>query len=299
MSGKLPLDPRAVRELRAIFADAQAEIQLVLSRYRLLDVPGYELGRMQVLRKQVGEILNGMDGPVNNWAREWLPESYNQGRLYVTKSLVKMGVAESSALRAGFAVVDVNQLNALAEYLAVNMAAMKAGALNSISTAIRQSQLPIGADLAATRAVGRGLVLGEGVQGIQRDLLSRVLNGQFAPGGYRGTLEQYAELLARTRSREAQVTGMLQRCADFGIDLVRVPPHGGACDFCSPLQGAVFSISGSDKRFPPLSIVGPPPWHPNCADVLAPFVDSLASSQELDQGAEIGRSVLERSRKAA
>lgn len=282
MANPVSIDPRAVRQLRRIFADAQAEIQLILSRYQLLDVPGYELGRMKVLLKQVNETLNRLDGPVEDWARNWLPDSYQRGRLYATRSLVQLGVAESSALKAGFGVVDIRQLNALAEYLAVNVAAAKAGSLQAISTAIRQSQLPIGTDIAAARTVGRGLVLGEGVQGIRRDLLSRVLSGQFAPGGYKGTLEQYAELLARTRSREAQTNGMLQTCADYGVDLVKVPPHGGACDFCAPLQGAVFSISGKDPRFPALAVVGPPPWHPNCEDVLAPFVDSLASQAEID-----------------
>lgn len=298
MSSPPELSAAAIREFKRIFADAQAEIVFILSKYRLLDVPGYELGRQKVILKQVEEILDGLDEPVTRWSERWLPDAYEKGTLYTTSQLAEMGLAESG-VKIGFGVVDEAQVAAVADYLALNVRNFKAGALAMTSEAIRASQLPIGADIAAARAVGRGLTLGEGVGGIQRDLLSRVLSGNMVPRGYRGTLEQYAELLARTRSREAQVAGMLQRMADFGVDLVRVPPHGACCDFCDPLQGAVFSISGRDKRYPPLSLVGPPPWHPNCKDVLAPFVEDLASEKELSEARKAGAEALKSAEKAA
>lgn len=72
----------------------------------------------------------------------------------------------------------------------------------------------------------------------------------------------YAELVARTRTREAQSIATLNVAANVQSDLVQVDSHNTTTPICIPFEGRIFSISGRDPDFPPLT--DEPPFHPNC-----------------------------------
>jgi len=275
------INQEAVEQFRSIFQAAQNEISDLLRDYKVLQLPQPELGRLQIIRKQVDEILTATEEPSVYWIENWLPRSYGQGTLYATKSLKDLGVASAADIKAGFGVVDQRAIAALAESMADDLAEMRGGISINIGRIIRRSAMPIEVNLEITRTVAQRMVTGGSIPTIQQDLL-KVLDGQVVPGGYKGTLSSYAELLARTRSREAQMAAAIQRINEFGVDLVKVPVHGGACRLCEPWQGVVLSITGKDTRFPALSEIGIPPWHPNCVDVIVPFVAELASPAEID-----------------
>ncbi|MFA5337656.1 MAG: phage minor capsid protein [Candidatus Omnitrophota bacterium] len=52
----------------------------------------------------------------------------------------------------------------------------------------------------------------------------------------------------------------------YGIDLVQVDAHSGACEICQSYQGKVYSISGNDKDFPKLQ--ERPPYHKGCRHII-------------------------------
>lgn len=279
------INEEAIQEFKAIFMAAQEEISNLLRNYKVLELARPELGRLQVIRKQVSEILEAADDQSIYWIEQWLPRAYGQGTLYATRSLHALGVAKESALRAGFGLVDQRAIAALAESMADDLAEMRGGIVINIGRIIRRSAMPVEVNLEVTRTIARQIVAGRSIPTIQQELL-KMLNGQIVPGGYKGTLSSYAELLARTRTREAQMAAAIQRINEFGIDLVKVPHHAGACPICEPWQGAVFSVSGKDDRFPNLSQMGIPPWHPNCVDAIGPFVIEFASTQEISTAEE-------------
>jgi len=278
--GGMMMEEKAILEFRKIFANAQKEIRDILANYKIWNIPGYELGRVQVIQKQVAEVLAATNAEAAKWASQWLPNSYSNGSLYATRDLAKLGLATQSDVKAGFAVVDIEAIKALAQFTAQELNAAAADSLKKIGSMIRHSQLPTEIEVSSTQTLAKGLILGKGIPQMKADLLEKALNGQFAPGGYKGSLADYAELLARTRTREAQMAGALSRYDQYGVDLVIVPAHSGACPLCAPWQGAVFSISGSHPKYPPLDLVGNPPWHPNCEDVIAPYVEELRSDEE-------------------
>lgn len=89
-------------------------------------------------------------------------------------------------------------------------------------------------------------------------------------GGRNYDPRAYAQLVARTTTREARTQGFLARAADEGIDLVTVSEHAGGDNdpVCVPYQGVTFSISGRTPGYPKLE--DEPPFHPNCRHVLTP-----------------------------
>ena len=88
----------------------------------------------------------------------------------------------------------------------------------------------------------------------------------------------YADIVSRTRSREAQSLGTIQAGIANGNDLVRVSDHNTSTDICMPHEGQVYSISGDKSAgFPALPAF--PPFHPSCKHVITPFIESPADTE--------------------
>ena len=98
-------------------------------------------------------------------------------------------------------------------------------------------------------------------------------------------IDVYASMVARSTSREAGNTARLNQLMANGYDLVQMSSHYPTCGICAPLQGRVYSISGRDKRFPPLSKAfgAYNNVHPNCRHVIAPWIESMHSAEEIEK----------------
>lgn len=119
------------------------------------------------------------------------------------------------------------------------------------------------------------------VEMLQSDGMTTVSGG--AGRNYR--LDTYAELVARTTTREATNTATTSTADQLGYDLVKFTSHYPTCEVCAPIQGRVFSIGGKDARFPALSSVpgfnkGFKTIHPNCRHVLVVTVEALWTDAE-------------------
>lgn len=104
--------------------------------------------------------------------------------------------------------------------------------------------------------------------------------------GRNWSLHTYATMVSRSTSRQAEILSVIT--ADPEQDLYQISAHGTTCALCAPYEGRVYSRSGKDPDFPPLSDAfgkmdpaGPDDlsnsWlniHPNC----------LAQSPPVDTG---------------
>jgi hypothetical protein len=98
------------------------------------------------------------------------------------------------------------------------------------------------------------------------------------PNARQVPLDVYAMLCARSTTREAGNTAREIQLTENGYDLMEMTEHFPTCEVCAALQGKVYSISGNDKRFPPLSMVyrdGYHNVHPNCRHVMVPFIEEF------------------------
>lgn len=83
-------------------------------------------------------------------------------------------------------------------------------------------------------------------------------------------LKAYSELVARTTMREAQTDATKELCREYDNDLVQFSKHDSPCEVCAPLEGQVFSVSGTDPDYPELTDDETPPIHPRCEHNLNP-----------------------------
>lgn len=126
---------------------------------------------------------------------------------------------------------------------------------------------------------------------IVKDLQEHGITGFTDKTGKRWRLSNYAEMVARTTSRQATNMGVL----DNDWDLWKMSSHYGACPICAPLQGRVYSKSGKNPNYPPLSKAYAKidklggdnlsntymTIHPNCKHVLTKWTEEQKSEEEI------------------
>ena len=120
-------------------------------------------------------------------------------------------------------------------------------------------------------------------------------NGLFAfidKGGKRWTLESYCAMT--TRSVASQSTNLGEVFAREDHDLYYIVPHSGSCPLCKKYEGRVYSRSGKDKKYPPLSSaftkIDPNGsddldntyWsiHPNCRHKIVRYIEKAHTQRQ-------------------
>lgn len=144
---------------------------------------------------------------------------------------------------------------------------------------------------AGLRSAALKVAAGQTVADMQKDLMQRLANDgfltvQYGTGkrAYQVGLDSYAAMVARSTTREAGNLARENQLAENGYDLMMMTEHYPTCEACAVLQGRVYSISGRDKRFPPLSRAFPSGYrnvHPNCRHVMTYWIEEMQSPEEI------------------
>lgn len=96
-------------------------------------------------------------------------------------------------------------------------------------------------------------------------------------GGNRWDLQRYAEMVARTTTREAVVQAQIERMGEQGIEYARISTSSRPCPICAQWQGVLVTLGGKSSSLngEPATTLdalpnGGPPFHPNCRHYLMP-----------------------------
>lgn len=147
-------------------------------------------------------------------------------------------------------------------------------------------------------AVAKGLASGNLVNA-QKELITALMkNGLTAftdNAGKKWTLGSYCNMAVRTTAKQSANLGEL--FDDPEHDLYIVVSNHSNCPICSKYEGRVYSRSGTNPNYPPLSKAfgkidknGPDDLtntylniHPNCRHTLAKYVERAHSQKEIDE----------------
>lgn len=146
---------------------------------------------------------------------------------------------------------------------------------------------------AGLELTGEKLASGGTVQQMRNNLIERLQSEGFMMVQYgegknarQVGVDSYASMVARSTTREAGNLARENQLVANGYDLVEMTEHYPTCGICATLQGRVYSISGKDKRFPPLSRAfssGYRNIHPNCRHSVAPWIESMHTAHEISK----------------
>lgn len=145
----------------------------------------------------------------------------------------------------------------------------------------------------AMEAMGRGAYkeLPKFVEILRREGITAFID----KAGRRWSLYPYGAMVLRTTTRQAEVLSVLTRDPDH--DLYKISSHNTTCKLCAPLEGRVYSKSGTDPDFPPLAAAfgkvdpaGPDTLsntylniHPSCLHSLIAWTPAGRSEEELKE----------------
>lgn len=214
------------------------------------------------------------------WSKLAIPSSYDQNTIAQVKRIKKIksiAIKLISAKIINNSRASKSSKNSLVtEFDSTMLARLNAG-LNTLLRLTGLTQQINVQDSQIDKIVKKGEKAGKSTFIIQRQLQDRLMK-QALDKKYvtlidkNGKVEQwqtskYASMLARTKLTESQSSSTVNTAVAYGSDLVQVSSHNTTTAQCIPFEGKIFSISGTDPDFPPLT--ESPPYHPNCLHTIS------------------------------
>lgn len=291
---------KELEKLIAIYLKAETDIINEIGRLRAKGLVDYhvvaELERIQaILRKMESDTWEYAPKMIEKQFYVRVPEARKELEIPETPEKHAAGYANAAALTGD----QMDLVQSLTQQLMAEITDATMTAMATVQSAILGRIEPdvyrrVGLEqVAAMQATGRGAnaVVPGFVEALRRDGITAFTD----KAGRRWSLHTYCSMVTRTTSRQAEIAAVLS--ADQNHDLYLISSHGTTCALCAPYEGRVYSKSGTDPDFPPLSAAfgkidpsGPDnlanTWlniHPNCLHVLLPWTPAGRTPEEIQK----------------
>lgn len=265
--------PRHVQQLITLYRNAQQDL---INTIAYKDAKGNVTWYQKSLLEQVNAQLAELDKQAEQWVGTNIPKDYEKGIKATNDYLNNLGLDIPSGKAFSSLHKDAIELIAQNAFDDLHDANLFVG--RRLKDATRQAGID---------AVAKKLTTGQTVRECKKNLINSLIkegiSGIKDKKGRMISLDAYAESVARSTTREATNQASINQLTELNYDLVKISSHNTTCPICAPLQGRVYSISGKDPRFPPLTIAhsgGYANIHVNCRHVVLPFIEELADDLE-------------------
>ena len=260
---KKPLSPEVVSLIKH-YQDSQIKlINIIATQEARGNVTAYRKAILSNVNQELGLLNKYAEG----WAQDTIPAAYKTGAANTFEAFRRANISVGNVQLNNRAVRTLVE-NASGQLTDANMFVGR-----QINDALRE---------AGIEATAQKLSVGDTVKQTKANMLSKMSEkgvvGIKDKAGRNINLSSYAETVARTTTREATNKASLQAVQDLGADLVQITTTFSTCPVCSVYEGRVYSISGQDKRYPPLSKAFPDGYstiHPNCTHAATPYFEEF------------------------
>lgn len=110
-------------------------------------------------------------------------------------------------------------------------------------------------------------------QGLINEFARNNISGIRYSDGRTMSIDAYSEMVARSQTGNAAREAALRRQEQYGLDLVQISQHYPSSDLCVDWQGRVYSISGTDEKYPPLqAAIEGGLYHSNCKHSQSAYI---------------------------
>lgn len=225
----------------------------------------------EALLLDIERILLELDQATSAWVADTVAASYRQG----------MGNAIAMIPGAAAPTLTIVHRRAI-ELLADNMLTELADARQRLGRHAIDRLRTIGLEESARKVASSDTVRGA-TKAIARRLRDE---GVRPPGMMR--IDAYANLVARSTTREASNLGSINATTEAGHSLVQITTHRSPCPVCSQYEGRVYTLDSSrNDDYPDLRSTafsgGYNNIHPNCRHVVTPYIPALADDPTQDR----------------
>jgi hypothetical protein len=267
-------------EFASFYKDALLEIQRLFTAA----ITTAEKRRYMQLYLQYQEFLKEVETEAAAWIKTNIPRMAEYGSLDAKANLNALGITDFTMT---FSQLHKEAVETVIATIKREMSDAVDVTSNTLLKYTRRLQVSSAEQRDILTNVARSVAFGDATPtlsaNIAERLAARAIAGKITVGSRTMSLDSYAELVARTHLRVAYSRGTEMRLRANGVHLCVISEHGTQCKICGPLEGKIFSLDGSDPRFPPLSATPNEgtPFHPNCLHVVLPFIEDLALEGEI------------------
>jgi len=270
-----PLDNDAliVRESHLLIQEYARAVKEI--NKRLKTATAAETFRLTQIKSQIKTIVTRLNIIMSRNIKGMIGGYMGNAKDFATWKISQLG---GGALKTSFAQVNAKTAEVLADQMLFDLVTANESMLRTTAGFLRATQQQAIKEETINKALMEGVI-----QGTTRKAVSDTIYKALAQAVGEGQLVtingrhydplKYAELVTRTRMREAASEAIVNTSLEYGSDLVQVSLHehdDQPGDSCPEFAGKIFSISGQDADFPPLD--ERPPFHPRCRHVLLPVV---------------------------
>jgi SPP1 gp7 family putative phage head morphogenesis protein len=275
-------------QLKRLYKNAARAIEKELQDAALTSFRKFRLGQH---KRQIEAIIAALNKGAVDLADKMIGPSYETGAKLSADALVEQGLeAAASGVDMG-SRIHTAAVSAIADQMKLDLIAGNTGMGDAAIRILRRTQQKAIEEKQVQDMIAKGLVQGETRREVSERLAEK-LKKELGDGmklvvnGRKFDPDYYAELVARTMTREAVTAASVTTAGEFGVYLFQVSVHDNPCEaICAARQGKVYStVDGAG--FPTLD--RRPPFHPNCRHVLVPYVP--ASDEEEEKLKKISKS---------
>ena len=291
-----------------VYKDAYME---VANRLKRQVKKGLSTRHAEALLRDIQEIVRQLDEYTYDWLVANVPLAYEVGSEAAIQKLAQYGLPNISA---SFGGIHQEAVRAIVADTFQSVAGATKMMEETLIRTLRDSSKGI---------LQRGLVTGETRKRLTKDLMLDLAAKGFTyfedekgryiklrdyidfiaedswvgfvdAAGRKWDLLNYTEMLTRTKTAETVSRGTENRLTENGLDLVYIVTSPACNDWCLFYAGKVFSISGTSKKYPPLSEApnGGTPFHPRCRCREAPFIEKFEDEETISQAKDLGERYL-------
>ena len=246
------------KQLGSTYRDGEARILRILARG---DITSWNRAFKEQQLAQIRQVLDQLPQEAANWAQLHIPAMYQEGMRVAAQRL-------PGGMDLGMTKLHQDAVRILGE----NMALRLGDATDRVGRTVDDVFRKVGMANIQQAFVG-GETRAAASKAIVADLQKQGMTSFVDRAGRSWDLGTYAEMVARTTSREATQTGTVNKGLQEGTDLFQIDSYGGACDDCARWEGEIVSATGSTPGYPTLDEAEADGFgHPNCGHTLMPYV---------------------------
>lgn len=108
---------------------------------------------------------------------------------------------------------------------------------------------------------------------IQDSFRNSGLTSFITSDGRKLPLDFYAMTVVRTKQKQAQIQGAVNRYKENGVKYVQIGERHPTCKVCASRNGLIVALGPNDEGVPTVDEIGGlPPFHPNCRHTIRPIM---------------------------
>ena len=269
---------RRIEELIAAYLRTAERIDKELQKAALTSFRRFNLGAH---KQQIAAYIRALDALAADTARTVAPKCYEVGADLADEALREQGIKVSSSMGSR---INTAGMQAVTDQMSFDLLDSNRAMEQNAMRLLRRTQQMHLDERQINDIIADNLAQGETRRAASnrlRDALAKELgDGVRVKAGSRTFKpDYYAEMVVRTRTREAVTEGAIRTGQANGVYLFRVSVHQNPCEeVCQALQGKIFAtIEGTG--FPMMT--RRPPYHPKCKHVATPYVPKDEAEEEI------------------